>query len=85
MPRPTRSNPATGALGYVRVSTDEQAREGVSIEAQASRIRACCEAKGIALLDVLGGSVDDPMDAGNLDHQGITLCVPELGSREMLA
>ncbi|MCH7683455.1 MAG: recombinase family protein [Gemmatimonadetes bacterium] len=30
------------ALGYARVSTDEQAREGVSLEAQQSRIRAYC-------------------------------------------
>ena len=44
------------ALGYCRVSTDEQAREGVSLEAQRSRIRAYCEAKELELVDVL---VDD--------------------------
>ena len=37
------------ALGYARVSTDEQAREGVSLEAQQSRIRAYCEAKELSL------------------------------------
>jgi len=33
------------AIGYVRVSTEEQAREGVSIEAQEERIRALATAK----------------------------------------
>lgn len=28
------------AIGYARVSTDEQAREGMSLEAQRERIRA---------------------------------------------
>jgi site-specific DNA recombinase len=41
------------AVGYARVSTDEQAREGVSLEAQQSRIRAYAEAKGLALSDIL--------------------------------
>ena len=42
------SNPrgCHAALGYARVSTDEQAREGVSLEAQQARIRAYAEAKG---------------------------------------
>lgn len=43
----------TRAVGYVRVSTDEQAREGVSIEAQEDRIRAIAVAKGWHLVDVL--------------------------------
>ena len=41
------------ALGYARVSTDEQAREGVSLEAQVARIRAYAQAKELELLDVL--------------------------------
>lgn len=32
-------------IGYVRVSTDEQAREGISLDAQAERIRALALAK----------------------------------------
>ena len=43
------------ALGYARVSTDEQAREGVSLDAQRSRIRAYCEAKDLELVDMLTG------------------------------
>ena len=40
------------AVGYVRVSTEEQAREGLSLEAQEARIRAYCEAKGWKLVRI---------------------------------
>ena len=40
------------AVGYVRVSTEDQAREGYSLEAQERSIRAYCEAKGWSLLRV---------------------------------
>ncbi len=41
------------ALGYARVSTDEQAREGVSLDAQQARIRAYAQAKDLPLGDIL--------------------------------
>ncbi len=41
------------AIGYARVSTDEQAREGVSLEVQVARIRAYAQAKELELADVL--------------------------------
>ncbi len=41
------------ALGYARVSTDEQVREGVSLEAQRTRIRAYAQAKDLPLCDIL--------------------------------
>ncbi len=34
------------AVLYVRVSTDEQARHGVSLEAQEERLRAYCTMRG---------------------------------------
>ncbi len=37
------------ALGYVRVSTEEQAREGVSLDAQDERIRHYCALHGLEL------------------------------------
>ena len=37
------------AIGYVRVSTVQQATEGVSLDAQERRIRAWCEAQGLVL------------------------------------
>lgn len=44
-PRKRQDRP-TKAVGYVRVSTQDQAREGWSLDAQRRRIAAYCEAKG---------------------------------------
>ena len=41
------------ALGYARVSTDEQARHGVSLDVQRERIAAYAVAKGLELADIL--------------------------------
>ena len=58
----------TRAIGYVRVSTEEQAREGVSIEAQEERITALATAKGWDLIEI----VKDPGYSGkNLTRPGI--------------
>jgi len=43
----------TRAIGYVRVSTEEQAREGISIEAQEERITALARAKGWHLVKII--------------------------------
>lgn len=40
------------AVGYVRVSTEHQAQEGVSLDAQQARIRAWCEANVYTLENV---------------------------------
>jgi DNA invertase Pin-like site-specific DNA recombinase len=58
----------TKAVGYVRVSTEEQAKEGLSIEAQEERIRALAKAKGWVLLNI----IKDPGFSGkNLNRPGI--------------
>ena len=41
------------AIGYVRVSTEDQAQSGISLEAQEEKIRAYCLAKGWDLLKVI--------------------------------
>ena len=41
------------AIGYVRVSTEEQARKGVSLENQKDRIRDYCQYKGFELLHII--------------------------------
>lgn len=46
-------SPGTSALAYLRVSTQEQARGGVSLDAQDERIRAYCTLAGLTLVDVL--------------------------------
>jgi len=45
--------PKTRAVGYVRVSTELQAQEGVSLDAQRDRIRAYCKGNGIELVAIL--------------------------------
>lgn len=40
------------AIGYIRVSTENQATDGVSLEAQSARIAAYCHANGLELAGV---------------------------------
>ncbi len=49
------------AVGYLRVSTEEQAREGVSLAAQEVRVRAYCAMRGLELAEVV---VDAGVTAG---------------------
>ncbi len=55
-------------IGYVRVSTEEQARNGVSLAAQEERIRAFAVATGRALSDVV---IDDGASAKDLKRVGM--------------
>ncbi len=56
------------AIGYARVSTDEQSREGVSLQAQVARIRAYAIAKDLELVDVL---VDDGISGKTLERPAL--------------
>ena len=40
------------AIGYIRVSTEEQAKEGISLDNQASKIKAYCESQDWELVKV---------------------------------
>lgn len=44
---------AKGAVGYVRVSTEEQSKEGYSLQAQRARIEAYCTMRGLRLIEVI--------------------------------
>src|SRR5947207_2586259 len=55
-------------IGYVRVSTDKQADRGVSLEAQAAKIRAMAVVHGAELLDIL---VDGGESAKSLNQPGM--------------
>jgi DNA invertase Pin-like site-specific DNA recombinase len=44
---------APRVIGYIRVSTDEQADSGLSLEAQRDRLRLACDFKGWTLVDVI--------------------------------
>jgi site-specific DNA recombinase len=56
------------AVGYVRVSTDEQAREGVSLDAQTERIRALAVAKDWELVEIIE---DKGFSGKNLERPGM--------------
>ena len=51
----TRSKPdsSSDAVLYLRVSTQEQAREGISLAAQEARLRAYCELRGLRVVEVV--------------------------------
>jgi DNA invertase Pin-like site-specific DNA recombinase len=55
-------------LGYVRVSTDDQARDGVSLAAQEERLRAFATATARELSEIV---VDDGQSAKTLQRPGI--------------
>jgi DNA invertase Pin-like site-specific DNA recombinase len=47
---PAKTSPAKTAVGYIRVSTDEQATSGLSLKHQEQRIRAYAEVNGLTLV-----------------------------------
>jgi site-specific DNA recombinase len=56
------------AIGYVRVSTDRQAEQGVSLEAQEAKIRAMATVHGAELFEVI---IDGGESAKNLNRPGL--------------
>lgn len=54
------------AIAYIRVSTQEQATEGVSLEAQQARIEAWCAANGYELAEVC---IDAGISGGRMDNR----------------
>jgi len=56
------------AVGYVRVSTEDQAREGVSLEAQRAKITAYCQVKDLELVEVVE---DAGISAKDLRRPGV--------------
>ncbi len=56
------------ALGYVRVSTEKQAERGVSLEAQAEKVRAMAVVQGAELADLI---VDGGESAKSLERPGM--------------
>jgi len=65
---PSAPRALTRVVGYVRVSTDRQADEGVSLDAQRARVRAHCEALELELVAV---ESDEGSSAKTLDRPGL--------------
>jgi hypothetical protein len=67
------------ALGYIRVSSDDQAESGLGLEDQRQRIAAYCQTKGLCLAEVsedTGISGGKPL-ADNLKLHSVHLAYPE--------
>lgn len=66
-PSPT-GRPRTRVVGYVRVSTERQADEGVSLDAQRAKLRAHCTALD---LDLVAIESDEGVSAKTLDRPAL--------------
>ncbi len=62
-------------IGYVRVSTNEQAREGISLESQKAKIATYCELNDLELI----GIIEDAGKSGkDLNRDGIQSLISEI-------
>jgi site-specific DNA recombinase len=69
-----------GTIGYVRVSTDEQAREGISLESQRAKIAAYCNLNDLELTEI----IEDAGKSGkDLNREGIQSLVGEIKARRI--
>ena len=66
------------AIGYTRVSTDQQADRGVSLAAQTEKIRAMAVVHGVELVDVI---VDAGESAKTLDRPGMARLIELVDTR----
>ncbi len=68
------------ALGYVRVSTDEQAASGAGLAAQRKAIRAEADRRGWELLEIVGE--DSGASSATLERAGLQNAMASLDARE---
>ncbi len=61
-------------IGYARVSTNDQAENGVSLDAQAEKIRAYCKATGSQCV----GIIEDDASAKDLKRPGLQQILEEI-------
>src|SRR5260370_16184008 len=69
-------------IGYVRVSTDKQADRGVSLEAQAEKIRAMAVVHNAELIDII---VDGGESAKSLNRPGMARLLALVDAGEVKA
>ena len=74
---PPNQSPPKRVVGYLRVSTEEQATHGLSIENQRAQIERYCRAHG---LDLVAVEVDAGLTGTNLNRPGIQSALARLSS-----
>ncbi|NLI11415.1 recombinase family protein [Pelotomaculum propionicicum] len=67
------------AACYIRVSTDEQAEQGISIPAQKSRLLSYCQARG---WEVYGFYVDDGYSGKDLDRPAMQRLIEDAAAKK---
>lgn len=68
------------AIGYIRVSTDEQAREGISLENQRVKIETYCALNDLELVEI----IEDAAKSGkDMNREGVTRLVDLVRSRRI--
>lgn len=73
---------STRAVGYIRVSTDKQASEGVSLEAQRAKLQ---QYGALYDLEFVAIEVDAGESAGSLERRGLQLALERLDRFEATA
>jgi site-specific DNA recombinase len=66
-------------VGYTRVSTEDQARDGVSMDAQAEKVRLFAELHNLELVEVIA---DAGVSAKTIDRPGLSRALAMLDSGE---
>ncbi len=68
------------AIGYIRVSTEEQAREGISLENQRAKIEAYCSLSDIELIEV----IEDAGKSGkDMKREGVIRLIDMVSKRRV--
>src|SRR5256885_12778554 len=67
-------------IGYIRVSTDEQATNGVSLAAQEQKVRAYCALYDLELVELIH---DPGASAKTLDREGLSRALAALDRGEV--
>jgi DNA invertase Pin-like site-specific DNA recombinase len=68
------------AIGYTRVSTSEQALEGISLDNQSAKIKAYCDLNDIELVSI----IEDAGKSGkNLNREGMRELLPIIRSKSV--
>jgi DNA invertase Pin-like site-specific DNA recombinase len=68
------------AIGYIRVSTEEQAREGISLDNQKAKIKSYCELNDLNLVEI----IEDAGKSGkDLNREGVQVLLERIKGRQV--